>query len=486
MAADKSIKEQLYAYLRRHDHGVPARTLVEEVLHLAGAPDAMCRKLVESAVDGDPQFTVDEHGFWRVGALDLAGQTLSTARFTCVQVQRAQTTLGDDAVVDVAAARLQDGRVVDTLHIRVKPAAPLSTEGTRLTGLRDSDLSAGRRLPTAIKRLRRFGERSVWVATDAAKLMALFEAYADHIDKPITEPDLCLAKLTAKLLPDARVASIQDLAAAFDLPCPEHRQAQPDLAIVTDAFAHMLDMLAEKGVRTVSQALDFQEVKRDEVDFSAYSFDREFLSSLPTAPGVYIMKDAAGTVIYVGKARDLRARVRTYFAASADRDPKTQGILDAMRDVEIEQTPTELEALVREAELIHEHTPRFNTQTQVHERQAPYAKGNDLILLCPSADGVDVLFTARGELLERRTLHESDLDATELEATVRGHYFASRPAKQPATDRAREIVASWIEAHRKRAITLDVRLCEGAEHVAQLVVEYAIDVLSGEPRAYRI
>ena len=458
-----------------------------------GASDRICRQLVESAVDGDPQFAADRHGFWRVQAAQLADVALQQAPFTCVHMQLAQTTLGDLTVVEVAAQHLREGRRGDVLHLLVKPQVPLDSEGTRVTGLRTTDLRSGRRLPTALRRLRRFGEGSVWVAWDSSRLLSRFEDYADQIGEPVTEPDLSVSKLTAKMWSDSRLSCIGDLAARFGLQWPELRRAEPDLSALTEAFIYVLDGLGDGGVRTVAQALDFQEVKLDEVDLTGYAFDRDVLNALPQSPGVYLMKDNAGEVIYVGKAKDLRARVSPYFASASQRDDKTQGILDTLHDLEVEETATEVEAFMREAELIAEHQPRFNTQMEVHEREAPYAKGNDLVMVCPSAEGeVDVLFTAQGELLERRTIGEEELDAEGLATEIQEHYFSRYATPLGALDSDevtkydREIVASWIEANRDRAIIIDVHLCESAEHVAQLVVEYAADVLSQEPRSYRI
>jgi hypothetical protein len=339
--------------------------------------------------------------------------------------------------------------------------------------------------------------------------MGLFEAYSAQIEGQVVEPCLSLVKVVALLFPEKRLASIEQLADHFRLPCPELRRAEPDLAVLADAFTQVLALLRERDVRTVAQALAFQEPLVAQVDFARYTFDRERIRSLPASPGVYVMKDTAGRVIYVGKAKDLRARVGSYFAATADRDAKTQTILDQLHDLEIEPTATEVEALMREAELIQRHQPPLNTHTEVHGREAPYAKSNDLVLVCPSAGGgVDVLFTSRGELLERQTLREDSLDAEDLANAVARHYFAASPERpgkpgvhaadethaspilrQPAPPRERperEIAASWIHAQRERAITVDVRLCEDPAHAAQLVVEYALDVLSGRPRSYRV
>ena len=70
----------------------------------------------------------------------------------------------------------------------------------------------------------------------------------------------------------------------------------------------------------------------------------------PDKPGVYIMKDAAGATIYIGKARSLRNRVRSYFAG--EKDIKTRFLLAAMADIEVIITNTEYDALILENNLI--------------------------------------------------------------------------------------------------------------------------------------
>lgn len=89
---------------------------------------------------------------------------------------------------------------------------------------------------------------------------------------------------------------------------------------------------------------------------------RRTLDELPDAPGVYMFRDAAGTVIYIGKARSLRRRVRSYFSASARRraDPKLRSLVHSIRDLDVLPLRTEAEAAVMEGRLIQEHRPRFN------------------------------------------------------------------------------------------------------------------------------
>ena len=82
--------------------------------------------------------------------------------------------------------------------------------------------------------------------------------------------------------------------------------------------------------------------------------------ALPGSPGVYLLKDASGTVIYVGKASSLRNRVASYFVRSVDLGPRKQPMLDLVVDVEVIECEGEWEALLMESRLIKDIRPRFN------------------------------------------------------------------------------------------------------------------------------
>ena len=89
---------------------------------------------------------------------------------------------------------------------------------------------------------------------------------------------------------------------------------------------------------------------------------RHKLNRLPHKPGVYLMKDRLGTVIYVGKARDLKRRVSQYFQPSRRYawDLKLQALVEAICDFDIHQVNSEPESLLLEGKLIKEFKPRYN------------------------------------------------------------------------------------------------------------------------------
>lgn len=98
---------------------------------------------------------------------------------------------------------------------------------------------------------------------------------------------------------------------------------------------------------------------------------QEKLEGLPTGPGVYQHRDAAGKVLYVGKAKNLRSRVRQYFQPSRTPDPRIARMLARATDIEIIVTDSEVEALILEANLIKQLKPRYNVSLK-DDKSYPY------------------------------------------------------------------------------------------------------------------
>lgn len=106
--------------------------------------------------------------------------------------------------------------------------------------------------------------------------------------------------------------------------------------------------------------------------FEAPEHIQNILKSLPLKPGCYLMKDDDGQIIYVGKAKRLRQRVRSYFQNSVT-DPKTLRLRERVADIDIIVTETEVAALILEETLIKRHKPRFNISLK-DDKRYPYIK----------------------------------------------------------------------------------------------------------------
>ncbi len=97
------------------------------------------------------------------------------------------------------------------------------------------------------------------------------------------------------------------------------------------------------------------------------------LDTAPTKPGCYLMKDTAGKVIYVGKAINLRNRLRSYFHTSTQENPRTRHMVRNITDIEWIVVGSELEALILEMNLIKKHRPHYNVRLK-DDKRYPYVK----------------------------------------------------------------------------------------------------------------
>ncbi|NOT53398.1 MAG: GIY-YIG nuclease family protein, partial [Deltaproteobacteria bacterium] len=132
-----------------------------------------------------------------------------------------------------------------------------------------------------------------------------------------------------------------------------------DARTTAEIFLIMLDQLAAHSVTTVGQLLDFQHVARDGRRFEFF-VQRPVLSHIPHGPGVYRMLDGEGRLLYIGKAKNLHRRVNSYFTNSSGHSDKVLDLVRTVREVTYDQTGSELEAALREAELIRALKPPYN------------------------------------------------------------------------------------------------------------------------------
>ena len=100
---------------------------------------------------------------------------------------------------------------------------------------------------------------------------------------------------------------------------------------------------------------------------------KQKLLGLPQGPGVYLMKDGEGNVLYVGKAVNIRERVRSYFPLSSALSPKTYSLMVKVEDVDFILTDTEMEAFLLECSLITRHRPKYNIRLK-DDQSYPYLR----------------------------------------------------------------------------------------------------------------
>lgn len=199
------------------------------------------------------------------------------------------------------------------------------------------------------------------------------------------------------------------------------------------------------------------------------------VAGLPTRPGVYLHRDAQGTIIYVGKAKNLRARVKSYFQEGRPVDAKTRALMLRIADFETIVTDTEVEALILENTLIKEHKPKYNILLK-DDKSYPYIR--------ITREEFPRVFSTRRVIRDGSTYYGPYTDGTYLYGLMKTlrSVFPLRSCELPLTE------ATVAAGKYKVCLDYHIRKCEGPcqahvgrEHYAQHIRDVH-RVLQGKTR----
>jgi hypothetical protein len=219
------------------------------------------------------------------------------------------------------------------------------------------------------------------------------------------------------------------------------------------------------------------------IDFSPYSFSRNDLDGIPERPGVYRFLGEGGTLLYVGKSRDLRRRIGSYFRPLAADHQRRGRLLGAIRSLEWETVPSELEALLIEAETIRVASPAFNQQLAIRtEAIVGTAADADLaFVLCEGdPDRVSLFLLREGSPWARGRLPRDPVDAAAAAALlcVRawgiGEPGSAGGLLTPLDADARTLVGRYLRLHRDRTDRLRITDFPDEESAAEGLAALAV------------
>jgi len=298
------------------------------------------------------------------GRLDDLGTPLRDVEFVVLDLETTGGSPANDRITEVGAVKVRGGEVLGSFHTLVNPEVAIPPLISALTGITDGMVAGAEPIEVVLPCLLEFLGGAVLVAHNASFDRRFVQANLErHGYQRLANRVVCTARLARKLLPrdevpNVRLATLAAYLGATVAPC--HR-ALTDARATVDVFHGLLERAGSYGVLALEDLIEFPSAR------AGASFKKVHLADrLPRCPGVYLFRDAAGRVLYVGKAKDLRTRVRSYF--SGDGRVKIADLLRELAAIDHQPCATELEASVREVRLIQHHRPRYNRRSRNPER----------------------------------------------------------------------------------------------------------------------
>ena len=387
---------------------VLAEDAARRLFALRQAPVALARSLLADVVETDVRLA------WSGDAVALAeppGSALLLEEATYVVVDLETTGLrpGESGICEIGAVRLRGFEVEAEFETLVDPGLPIGAGASAVTGIRNEQLRGAPRPAEAVRSFLAFAGDAVLVAHNARFDLAFLDRETERLTgSRIGSPVVDTVRLARRLL-SGRVASfgLGQLAWFFDTaerPC--HR-ALPDARATAEVLLALIGLAQERGAGTVADLTALAATRTRRL------LDKRHLAfGAPTRPGVYLFLGRNDQVLYAGRARDLRARLRSYFRSDRQR-PAVEAAVAAAERIEWRVMGSELEAALEELRLIRELRPPGNARVSRPERLVWLRRRGDSVVASTRPSPVGPLRSRRTAQLAARVLTPDELEQPE-------------------------------------------------------------------------
>jgi DNA polymerase III epsilon subunit family exonuclease len=336
---------------------VAAEDAARELYALRHVPAGLARSLLADVVDGDARLA------WRgagVGLADPPGAALRVEEATYVVFDLETTGLSasSSAICEIGAVRVSGLELGDTFQTLVNPRRPLPAPVAALTGIDGGALRGAPPAELAVRRFLEFAGDAVLVAHNARFDMAFLDRAVERLTgRRVAAPVVDTVWLARRLLEGRqRRVGLASLAWFFGTAAQPVHRALPDAEATAEILTALIGLAQERGVESVAQLVELSAPRARRL-----AGKRSLVAGAPPRPGVYLFRDRNDQILYVGRARDLRARLRSYFRTDRQR-PAVEAALGALDRVEWRVLGSELEAALEELRLLRELRPPANAR----------------------------------------------------------------------------------------------------------------------------
>ena len=293
------------------------------------------------------------------------GVPLHQVTFCVVDLETTGGSPTDCRITEVGAVKYLGGERIGSFQALVDPGVPIPPFIRHLTGIDDRAVADEPPIEEILPAFLEFFRGSIFVAHNARFDFSFLNTNLVRLDyEPLPAPPVCTARLARRVVwPDVPNVRLQTLARYFRTRAEPNHRALADAEACAEVLHGLLELGGRLGIATLG---DLHEAVRAR---GRPNYGKIALADhLPNAPGVYLFRGRDGRVLYVGKSKDVRARVKSYFYG--DERKKIDDLLSETAGVDGIRCGSELEALVIEARWIREHEPKYNRRGKTWRRYA--------------------------------------------------------------------------------------------------------------------
>jgi len=294
---------------------------------------------------------------------ELPSTLLKEAEFSVLDVETTGLSARNNRVIEIGIVKVKNLKIVDKYTTLINPGCDIPYFITQFTGISNSDVAYSPSFYDTAEEIEEFIGNSIVsghnLSFDEGFLSCEF---ARNGFEPLSNLSVCTLKLSRKIFPSLKSKSLGYVSEYLGIKNRDSHRALSDAEATAQILIKLIKKLSKgKGIKTIQQLFEFQSsvVPLNQV-MKLPKDIHDSLYSLPDTPGVYYFLNKKNEIIYIGKAKSLKDRVRSYFAATTVGKPNR--IVKQAAKIKTEITNSELTALLLEAESIKLINPRHNQQ----------------------------------------------------------------------------------------------------------------------------
>ena len=293
----------------------------------------------------------------------LPSTLLKEAEFSVLDVETTGLSARNNRVIEIGIIKVKNLKVVDKYTTLINPACDIPYFITQFTGISNGDVAHSPSFNDTAEQIEEFIGNSIISGHNLSfdEGFLRYEFIRSGFE-PLSNLNVCTLKLARKVFPTLKSKSLASVTSHLGIKNRDSHRALSDAEATAQILIKLIKILSkEKGIKTLQQLLEFESsLISSNLNKKLSKELADSLYSLPEAPGVYFFLNKKNEIIYIGKAKSLKDRVRSYFASTAT--GKTKKIVRQAAKIKTEITNSELTALLLEAESIKLINPKHNSQ----------------------------------------------------------------------------------------------------------------------------
>lgn len=353
--------------------------LIAYVFGNTGMAD-LWRPLLRNTLGTDDRLVFHANGEWSIPSLAAVNRADAELleEFVALDVETTGLKPNRQRIIEIAAIRYRHGQVERSFESFINPERGIPEFITKLTTITNEHVREAPTFGQVASEVVEFIGDSLIVGHNVRFDISFLNAELNRVDQPpLINERLDTMGLAVRLLKSLRKPSLDRVAAAVGLSPRKIHRAGDDARLTAEVALRLVGEAARQGVTTIDQLKSAATVvtprPRDDVGRARSVLDRSLAHAMPRKPGCYLMRSERGEIIYIGKAKNLRERVSSYYSQPIGYTRKMDGLIESVTAIDYELAGSELEALLLESQLIQRYQPRYNTALKRSEHY-PYIK----------------------------------------------------------------------------------------------------------------